>query len=81
MTTIINTPGNSGGDSGSGYGFLLGVILVIVVGILFFRYGLPAIRQSGDRGDSTNINVQLPDVKVPDTKPDTGGTTGTETTP
>jgi hypothetical protein len=57
MTTIVNTPGN--GDN-SGFGFLLGIIIVAVAVILFVVYGLPAIRASKAPADTTNITVQIP---------------------
>ncbi len=52
MTTIIN-PGSS--DSGNGVGTILGVVLVIIVLILFFVYGLPALRNDGN--GSTDVNL------------------------
>ncbi len=51
MATIINNPDSSGSDGG--VGLILGVILTLVVIILFFMYGLPAIRNNG----GTNVNV------------------------
>jgi hypothetical protein len=52
MTTIINP---QGGDSGAGVGMILGVVLVLVILVLFFVYGLPALR--GGNNEGTNINI------------------------
>lgn len=61
------------GDGGSGMGFLLGIILIIVLLVLFFVYGLPGADEA-DNDAGTNVDVELPDVNVPDT--DTGDDTG-----
>ncbi len=67
MTTVVNNPGTSS-DSGSGVGIMVAVVL-LVLALLFFVYGLPAIRRSGipasnsNSGGTTNVNL-------PDTKPD-----------
>ena len=68
MTTIIN-PGTN--DSGNGVGTILGVVLVIIVLILFFVYGLPALRGGNDGGtdvnipDDVNVNVNPGDGAAP----------------
>lgn len=60
MATIINNP--SGGDSShSGVGLIIGIVLALVVIVLFFIYGLPALRNLGGGGGGTNINVTLPE--------------------
>lgn len=38
-------------------GVVLGVVLVIVLAVLFFVYGLPALRTGGER----DINIDVPD--------------------
>lgn len=44
-TTIVNpTPSNN--SDNNGMGFLFGAIVLIVLAVLFFMYGLPALRQS-----------------------------------
>jgi len=48
MATIINNP--SGGGDGSGLGVVVGILVGIVVVIIFFVYGLPAIRNRGTAG-------------------------------
>ncbi len=55
MTTVVNTP-PSNNQGGNGMGFLVGIVLLIVVGFLFFVYGLPMLRQS----------TQAPQINVPD---------------
>lgn len=66
MATIVNNPGN--GDSGSGMGMIVAVIVLLAVVLLFFVYGLPAIRQAG----SPQINVPSEidvNVTTPDSQP------------
>jgi hypothetical protein len=56
MATVVNTtPATT--DSGSGTGFLLGILLIIVMAILFFVYGLPALTNS--------VSQSQPQVNVP----------------
>lgn len=61
-TTIIN-PAPSNGSSGNGMGFLIGVILLILVGGLLFYYGVPALQRMTSGGVQVNIpkdiNVQV----------------------
>ena len=56
MTTIINTP-QPANDQSSGMGVIVGFVVLIVLGLLFFVYGLPAIRQ---------MSVGTPQINVPD---------------
>lgn len=51
MTTIVNTPAPTG-DNGSA-GLLIGVFVLIVLGLLFYYFGLPAISRIG----SPQINI------------------------
>ncbi len=67
MNTVINNPGDNA--SGSGAGLVIGIIIAIVLIILFFRYGLPAMRDTGGNG-GTNINVTVPN-PVTDTSSNT----------
>ena len=62
MTTVINNPGNGdGGDSV--IGLVVGVLILVLVGVLFFVYGLPAIRNATapSKDGAININVKMPD--------------------
>lgn len=68
MTTIVNNPPQSG-DSGGGMGMIIGLVVLVVLGILFFVYGLPAIRQMQLGG--TEVKVEVPseiDVNVKKTE-------------
>lgn len=67
MATIVNNPGTTT-DNGSGTGFVIGLLLLLVVAFLFFVYGLPAIRSSM-AGPSLNVPGKI-DVNV--NTPNTG---------
>ncbi|MDO8658794.1 MAG: hypothetical protein Q7K55_08685 [Candidatus Levybacteria bacterium] len=61
-TTIVNpTPTNN--SSNNGLGFLLGIFLLVILGVLFFVYGLPYIRSQMGGGVQIsvpkNIDVNL----------------------
>ncbi len=58
MATIINTPGS--GESDSGAGLVVGIIIAIVLIGLFVIYGVPALRRNQAPSGGTNINVSLP---------------------
>jgi hypothetical protein len=63
MSTIINNPSGTGedGSSGSSVAIVAIVILLIAAGILFFVYGLPAIKNMKTATPSTtNIQVEIP---------------------
>lgn len=69
MATIVNSP-QPQNDSGGGMTMMVGILIILFLGFLFFYYGLPAIRQSAPQQD---INVQVPqqapadvNVDVPD---------------
>lgn len=61
MTTVVNNPGNT---DGTGAGLVVGVILAIaVIALLFFVYGLPAIRGTEPATPAANtvdVNLKLP---------------------
>ncbi len=59
MTTVVNNPppqNNNGGPAG----MIIGVILVLVLTLLFFVYGLPMLRGTAD-SDRSGINVDVPE--------------------
>ncbi len=63
MVTVVNSAPSNGSSDGGGMGFLVGAILVIVFGFLFFIYGLPMIRDA--MNDGVEVNVRTPDdVKI-----------------
>lgn len=56
MPTVINNPSTTPSverDTGSGFGAVVSVVVILIVAILFFMYALPALRN--DQG--TQINV------------------------
>jgi len=55
LTTVVNNP-SGGSDSGSGAGFMVGILVLAVLAVLFFAYGLPALRQSAG-----GVRVEVPD--------------------
>lgn len=70
-TTIINPAPTNNTTTDNGMGFLLGIIVLIVFGFIFFIYGFPLIRQVLNGIGSGGINVTLPktvDVKVQQAK-------------
>ena len=59
MATIINNPSGSG--EGSGVGVIIGILVAIVLIILFFAYGLPALRGNpAPANPGIDVNVDLP---------------------
>ena len=65
MTTIVNNPPSSD-NSGGPMGWIIGLVLLIVVGYLVIVYGLPAIRQMGGTPQiniPSNINVNVKQTK------------------
>ena len=62
MTTVINTPQPTS-DQGNGMGMIVGFVVLIVFGLLFFVYGLPALRNMKFGGTEVNIPDKI-DVNV-----------------
>jgi len=58
MTTVVNSPSPSGDN---GFGFLIGVLVLVFLGFLFFYYGIPAIRNMGP----VKVQVDTPNIVVP----------------
>lgn len=70
-TTIVNPAPNNNSTTDSGMGFLLGIILLIAFGLVFYVYGLPLVKQglSGIGGGGVNINLpKTVDVNVQQSK-------------
>ncbi|OGC47938.1 hypothetical protein A2886_01630 [candidate division WWE3 bacterium RIFCSPHIGHO2_01_FULL_42_13] len=59
MVTIVNPSPSNDSSNGGGMGFLVGAILIIFFGFLFFVYGLPMIRDV--MNDGVEVNVRTPD--------------------
>ncbi len=55
MTTIVNTPPVQNESSGN-MGMVIGFIGILVLGFLFFVFGLPALR---------NARIATPQVNIP----------------
>lgn len=62
MTTVINTP-QPANDQNNGIGIIVGFVVLIVFGLLFFVYGLPALRNIRLGGTEVNIPDKI-DVNV-----------------
>ena len=62
MATIINTPGTT--QESSGAGMILGILLVAILAIAFFVYGLPQLRGRTPAANNPGINL---DVNLPNT--------------
>ena len=59
MTTIVNTPAPA--ENNGGIGLLVGVFVLVVLGLLFFYFGIPAIKRMG----SGQISIPAPQVNIP----------------
>lgn len=56
MATIINTPAQSTDDtSGGAFGFLMGIVLLLVIAAFLYYFG-PALARSLNLG-GTNVNI------------------------
>lgn len=62
MTTIVNTP-PAPKESGGGVGIIIGIIVLLIVGYLFFMYGIPVLRQAQMGSPQINIPSQI-DVNI-----------------
>jgi hypothetical protein len=56
-TEVIHEQSSS--TSGSGMGFLMGIILLIVLAFLLFYYGLPALRGGAGSGGGVNVPSRI----------------------
>ncbi len=54
MTTIVNTPAST--ESGNNMGIIIGIIVLVIMGYLFFAYGLPEIQK---------VQLGTPQVTIP----------------
>lgn len=67
MTTTIINPAPNNDSANNGVGFLLGVVLLVVLGLLFFVYVFPYIRGMGSNGVQINVPKSI-DVNVQQSK-------------
>lgn len=63
MATIVNTPAQS--DAGSGMGFVMGILLLVVFFAALLYFGLPMLRNSSSQPsinvpESVDVNVTQP---------------------
>lgn len=65
MTTIVNNPAPAA-DNGNGSGIAISIFVLIVLGLLFFYFGLPAVRRMGSATPEINVPSQI-DVNVKQT--------------
>ena len=54
MTTVVNNPAPVSDNGGSG--FLVGIFVLIILGLVFFYFGLPVIKKMG-RPSAPQINI------------------------
>jgi len=59
MATIINSPAPNS-ESG-GYGFLIGILILVGFVILLLYWGIPAFQRMGP----VQVNVETPEINVP----------------
>ncbi len=64
MATIVNTsPASSApaqSDTSGATGLVLGILLIAVLAVLFYAYGLPLMR-AGMSSTSPNVQMNVPD--------------------
>lgn len=72
MATIVNTPASTT-DNGSGAGFMLGVIALLVFLAVLIFYGIPALQRAGS---STAPSVNVPENIDVNVNPNGGNTGG-----
>lgn len=59
MTTIVNTPAPAE-NSGNNMGMIIGLFVLIILGYLFFSYGLPAIQNVRLGTPTINPQINIP---------------------
>lgn len=59
MTTIVNSP-NPSNDNGNG-GLIIGIFVLIILGLVFFYFGIPALKNLGP----VEVNIPAPQINVP----------------
>ena len=59
MATIINNPQSSENNT---FGMLIGIFALVIFGLIFFYFGIPAFRQMG----GSQISIPAPIINMPD---------------
>lgn len=62
MTTIVNNP-PAVNNSDSTLGTLVGIVILIILGYLFWAYGIPALKNSNFGRPQVNVPSQI-DINV-----------------
>lgn len=62
MTTIINSPRDQANSDGMTEGLVIGFFIFALAGVLFFIFGLPALRNNATdtQAPVQKIEIQLP---------------------
>ena len=60
MTTVVNTPASSGSDNSGNGGLFIGIFILVILGLLFFYFGIPAIKKIGS-GQTATPQIVIPD--------------------
>jgi len=60
MTTVVNTPASSGSNNNGNAGLFIGIFILVILGLLFFYFGIPAIKKIGSG------QIATPQIVVPD---------------
>jgi hypothetical protein len=62
MADIINNAPATAPERDGGIGVAVAIVVILILAILFFMFGLPALRSgnAGTAGDTTNVHVNLP---------------------
>lgn len=66
MTTIVNNPAPAPApqsESGGNMGMIVGIVVLFVLGYLFFMYGMPALKQMQLGSPQINIPSKI-DVNI-----------------
>jgi hypothetical protein len=60
MTTVVNNPAPE--SQSNGMGMVIGIFFLVVIGLLFYYYGLPALKKMGtpqiNVPSTINVNVK-----------------------
>lgn len=63
MATIVNTPTQPASNNDSGIGIIVGFLFLLIIGFLFFYYGLPYMSRVGSGQPQINLPNKI-DVNI-----------------